>query len=323
MKLVINRPPTLAEEYASEIGHPSDRKEVLGDRGSFSRSLLVDSGDKAVNEVVKHFTPRMEFLTTENDGRTIYAYATPDYSIGKLNASRPAVVRTKRITIETLEGSSIQTHSNRVIGDKLIVHVDFEHVGAALCQTPIARAKRPVWTRWRQFIKEDFEPSYEFLTAQKRNLFWDSQQETPVKADEVPGIIIPQASWSYTYRGIERGFAEHAEGFIGTINQKEVHSLERRMTYDAGKVLVSGVVVDQSTGFRGDQIYNVTINMNIHLGDATWNTYPGPLTDEGLGWRKLYDEDGNEVKTYKEKDFSTLLITAVEDKKPVRMRWGE
>ena len=180
-------------------------------------------------------------------------------------------------------------------------------------------------------ISESLEPSVEFLTIPKTDMFWDDTPKTagvtPIEVADVeqPGKQNIQVNWVYTIHQVEN-FPLDSFDNLGKVNQKDVTSVRLNKTFKKEELLFSGLTTRREITQDGAQAWSVTYTFSWrNLPDSKhvnadpktgWNLFlrRGDDPPEPLFKKKLKDDGTPEdpvvflrIKPYGRANFQTLI----------------
>lgn len=155
---------------------------------------------------------------------------------------------------------------------------------------------------------ESIEGSAEFLRMPAERLYWDGDQEDPVSDAESPGKIVRTADWVVSIdetNAIPNGLL----GYEGTVNNAAVTSARLGFTFAEETLLFQTPRLRRK--LTSSQGVGWSLEMKLTYRSTGWNKFYRSKLDPADGgvWipKPMYDENGNELKTYTPVDFSPIL----------------
>ena len=165
------------------------------------------------------------------------------------------------------------------------------------------------------YITESLEPASEFLTLDRRGLYFGTGA-TAVRLEdanmEVPTVICRMMDWVYTIHRIPHLYAEGFD-YQGTVNSAAVYSRALGMTFPAETLLCGNPTGHREIARTGDfhwtMTYRFTYRNNGTIASPKgWNHFPrtDSATSTGIVWERITNGTDH-IPIYQTADFSRII----------------
>ncbi len=154
-------------------------------------------------------------------------------------------------------------------------------------------------------VTQNLEPSAEFLTIPKANLFYDAGKTR--KVDEVsPGKVQVLIDWVYRIH-TSPVIPEGTFDLIGTVNDRAMFSSKFDKSFAAETLLYNPPVLDPQVNSDGDTVY--TIIYRFTHKPIGWNNVIDPEAVGTVTVIPIFGDDGEVFRIHELGDFRTVIST--------------